>query len=223
VYAYLIPNYFPNTFLLFFHEIGIHEKNLFVIYNKMKCDCGKTEWISLPKTPFYIKKNTKSGCTCKLDKCPNYPICGVRNPTYLFIGKDGVCLECNLVFDKRLLKDKKRTQCLVCTEEKHLYQLPICDHKLCKDCIKNIFYNDYGNPKDYPEYTEFPYKPIGEYGEKDYYHPEEDYESNPYNEKWINDELVQIFEEWKNVYNEHADSVFQPANGKKCPYCRTKI
>ncbi len=189
----------------------------------MKCDCGKTEWISLPKTPFYTKKDTKSGCICKLTKCPNYKICKVRNPSCLLIGKGGVCLECNLVFNQRFVKDTNITKCLVCKKDKHLYQLPICEHKLCRKCIQNIFYCDYGNPKDYPEYIEFPYKPIGKYGEKGYYNPEDDYEANPYDEKWINDEQIQIFEEWKNVYNEHVDSVYRPANGKKCPFCRKKI
>ncbi len=192
------------------------------------CLCGKTKWIQLygdGSTPYYIKKDKNTGCECELPKCPNYDICGIRQPDEILSAFRGFCTECEFIcstYGKKLETNNIIEECPVCMDDKKLYTLPTCNHKLCKDCIKIIFYIDYGNPDDYPEEPIFPYECIGEYGDDNYYDPEEDFNNNPYDPKWENDEKVLEYLEKKNIRETYEERIIKHPENPSCPLCRKK-
>lgn len=79
-----------------------------------------------------------SKCTCK--QCPNFKLCKVWAPPWLFDCCNGRCQNCDASFRKNLEFRESTTpeECPICLEEKLLYiKHPAdCNHFQCSDCFK---------------------------------------------------------------------------------------
>ncbi len=182
-------------------------------------------WRQLGGTGLWRKKSVVE-CDCDLPKCPNYEICKNKHPKEGLSCFRGFCPDCEFSSSKYGMVFKKiegKNECPVCfNDDKELYKLPTCQHLLCNDCFRKIFFTDWGKEEDYPEIPEsFPHPPIGDEDDEDYYDPQIDYYENPDDEKWINDEAVQEWaRKWK-VAEEYEETLQHPINAQ-CPLCRAK-
>lgn len=180
-------------------------------------------WEKLGGTSLWRKKSIIN-CGCDLKKCPNYEICKNKGFNEIFDCFHGFCTDCEFStskYGKVLKKTEDKQECPVCLkDEDRLYFLPTCNHALCGECFRKIYYTDWGKEEDYPEVPGcFPHPPIGDWEDDNYYDPQADFEENPNDEKWINDEAVQEWARKCDIANKYEESFEHPHNAK-CPLCR---
>ena len=77
---------------------------------------------------------------CKPIKCPNYLFCNSLCPQWYLYCHKGFCVNCAICYGK-LLNTMDNVKCTFCTKKNTLgVQNPKCDHYLCVDCFKRLYY-----------------------------------------------------------------------------------
>lgn len=93
--------------------------------------------------------------------CINHSLCNNRIPDWMTI-----CIDCDMLFGtwingKVKLKEYQNFECPICLEIKTVFEQPKCDHKICADCFRVIYF---GNVKDLEniigEEPKYPYQYI---------------------------------------------------------------
>jgi len=85
--------------------------------------------------------------TCELKclpiKCPNYELCGVRNPLRELYCHGGRCINCDINYgDNFSFVSVTDQECPVCLENvQKMVQLLKCNHRLCVPCTKTIYFS----------------------------------------------------------------------------------
>jgi len=76
-------------------------------------------------------------CLCK--QCPNFNLCHVWAPQWVFDCKKGLCVNCDIHLGHLTFRDAT-TPCPVCTgpDKKAHVQFPGCEHWVCVDCMRKI-------------------------------------------------------------------------------------
>jgi len=122
-----------------------------------------------------------------------YPSYSIANHNDLW-----VCSHCKFSLPINY-NNKENGECCVCYQEKPLYKLPTCNHKLCLECCKTIYFGSTTNERPIhwnemtEEYPRWPYENVDEHEDdkkqEEYYYFEDthfNYEENTY------DELIEI-------------------------------
>jgi hypothetical protein len=175
-------------------------------------------WQQFLSTPLHIKTSNIE-CDCELTKCKNYDICKNREMDEMLSIFGGFCMICEQRFGTckyiNLQKTEEEKRCRSCDKDKFLYKLPSCIHECCGDCIRDMFFIDYGKIEDYPEIPKFPYPPIGNEDDDDYFDPEVEFNSD--DEIWKNDKAIK---EWKRKWKK-VEKYATSKTGKRteCPFC----
>lgn len=148
-------------------------------------------------------------CTheCRLQECPNFRLCGNREPQFILDFNQGVCNACTAHFGPHLLDfyDHCTFECPVCLRTTdHPIGLPRCSHRLCLDCFR-VIYLDETSP-----FPAFPYSP----------EQENEYFAEP--DLFLNDEKVRAWRmeigSWK--LRRMTFLAQQQPYLKRCPLCR---
>lgn len=83
-----------------------------------------------------------SKCTCK--QCPNFKLCKVWAPSWVFDCNAGRCINCNVSFRKNLVfrEYTPPKECPVCLEDKlvHIKHPADCNHSRCMDCFRELWW-----------------------------------------------------------------------------------
>lgn len=88
---------------------------------------------------------------CRHIKCPNYLLCGVIAPQWVYNCHNGRCGNCNISFGKDLTFKQSQEECGICLENKSSFvQLPACNHFICVECFRECYWpkNNDGEPPD---------------------------------------------------------------------------
>jgi hypothetical protein len=144
-------------------------------------------------------------------KCKNHLLCGAVLPEWWYDCKGHyLCSNCDCMFGKwqggkGVLPTKQDTECAVCLETGIAINLPNCEHYICINCFKRIWYgDDSGEP-------EFPYPEI-----------EDQYYDDPDNLKW--DMEYPLIKKYNEDWDEWDDARMDKYNSEKhlrcCPLCR---
>lgn len=137
-------------------------------------------------------------------KCPNYLLCNTQAPQWYFYCHSNLCMNCNMMFAKCL--NFKKSECLICLEEKLCVSQPKCQHYTCIDCFKRSYYGD----EDRSGEPDFPYS--DEISDK--------YSEFP--ERYKNDALIIKYNEdwnlWDDIREEKRNQEREYLG--KCPLCR---
>lgn len=80
-------------------------------------------------------------------KCKNYIICNEDIPISFIHKNEYICTSCDINFGpwrggKGKLKILEKNDCIICYENKEQIELPKCNHSLCIDCFKKIYYKE---------------------------------------------------------------------------------
>lgn len=94
---------------------------------------------------------TYDGSKCGCVKCPNFPVCRVWAPPWVFGCNRGLCINCASWGPGRL-EFKSLADCPICLEHKPSVKHPACEHTLCVDCLREQMY-----PSDAPSLPSRPY------------------------------------------------------------------
>ena len=163
---------------------------------------------------------------CEPIKCPNFKVCNTLNPQCILDCHNGRCYQCNMLFGNwnksggcGNLNFIDNIECPICFENKEGVCMPRCDHYICIDCFKRIYF------KDHYEEISFPYS-----DKESYYYdyleendivvlPDEKPEGILFtNEEWLN--II----EWNNNDNLAYERAEQQHNSEKnlrfCSICR---
>lgn len=146
-------------------------------------------------------------------KCKNFELCRGK----IWEGIDCyLCLNCDIMYGtwksihgpkktgKGYLNFKDDIECPICFETKRGVDQANCEHYLCIQCFRNIYY------KDFIEEPEYPYPDLNE---EDY-----DDEKNP---GWRNEyPLLKKFYEELDKYDEEMEKANEHENLNICPLCR---
>ena len=147
--------------------------------------------------------------------CKNHKVCNGLLPDR-WVDKRGryLCIPCETTFGKisqnksdGILKFADNIVCLQCSKFGKAVSYPSCgEHYLCLDCFDNNWYSHIKFP-----FIKFPYN-------KDI---ENEYHSNPYDEKWNNYCLIQVYNKqidlWVILKQEIINKCIQL---RKCPICK---
>lgn len=148
---------------------------------------------------------------CKLEKCPNFNICGTSCPRYILEFNSGLCFGC---FNVGILgfQEEKNWYCGICTLGfQESVKLPKCSHKLCIECVKKIYYPSLWDEMQNPE-PEFPYPEL----EEEYFQTLSDttvwtLPEHPKLSKWRT--------QWYGL-SVRAGISREPTYIRHCPFCR---
>lgn len=145
---------------------------------------------------------------CKPFPCPNEIICGSWVPKWcLGIKKNGLCLDCESKFQKKL-DIIENTECPMCMDTETCVIQPNCTHPTCVECFKRCMY---GKPDD-PE-------PIFPYPDEIETEWEDGGRDDP---AWCARYPLAV--EWDEAWNkwdhEKDQKYFREQNLRKCPICR---
>jgi hypothetical protein len=154
-----------------------------------------------------------------INKCINDILCKTESPIETTIDNKALCLECDMFYGKYnggpgKLNIKESTSCCFCfkKQQKCIKQTK-CDHYLCITCFKKI-YNLTEN-KFTIKIVNFPYPEV-----------EEEYNNDPYNEKWncVDYQLIQQFNDNLNDRCDKEEYYYSVCRQylKKCPECYKK-
>ena len=168
----------------------------------MEC-CGNGNCL----LPNYYGYNCKLHChyRCKPLRCPNYLICEQTFPLWVANCHNGTCSNCAIMNFK--LKFKEDIECSICLETKIGVCNFNCEHYICIDCFKRCNYGD----------DDLENEPLFPYGKE----IEDEYDDNPDDPIWDNDENIMRFNEEWNMWDdkrilEREKEVYL----RKCPICR---
>jgi hypothetical protein len=148
---------------------------------------------------------------CKGKKCPNYILCGIVAPQWLFDCCGDLCTNCDILFGKwaggKGILETQEVECPICLEEKLGISQPKCNHFLCIECFKRCHYGD----DDLENEPKFPYNSD----------IEEEYYDDPDNPEWANNEKIV---KYNNDYNKWDDQrelkKYNESYLRQCPLCR---
>ena len=76
-----------------------------------------------------------SNCCIPLE-CRNYIYCNVKQPKWVALCNNGMCMNCAIQMGKHTYTNQVE-DCCVCFEKKVMVILK-CNHKLCNECWYNI-------------------------------------------------------------------------------------
>lgn len=159
-------------------------------------------------------KNSDVICkyNCVLIECPNYIMCGAKEPKWYLNCHGGLCYSCNLMFGKwqggkGKLDFVDACECCICFDTTLCVSQPKCSHYACIECFKRCYH---GNESSIIE-PKFPY---GDDIADEYF---DTFDKT----KWENDELIKKYEDDFDEY-EYKKSVEyeQEKNLRRCPLCR---
>ena len=138
--------------------------------------------------------------------CDNVLVCGMQLPKWLYQCKNGLCINCDVMFGK--LRIIESGECPVCLETTQSIIMPNCTHSMCVGCFKRIMYGEEG-PIDPP----FPYSSeVEAEWERSGCNNPEWRARYPLIEAWVRecDELEEIRQE-----------IYEDEEGiRRCPLCR---
>ena len=98
-----------------------------------------------------MRTRKKSECqhNCKSIKCPNFKVCNTIVPQWYLDCHSGRCQSCNMFFGNwngsggcGNLNFVDNIECPICFENKEGVNMPRCDHYICIDCFKYIYFKD---------------------------------------------------------------------------------
>lgn len=152
----------------------------------------------------------------KYNKCQNYNLCNEMVP--IFISR---CTKCDLCYGewnggKGTLTEYPNHECPICLETKLCFEQPKCNHPICADCFRIVYFCEI--PDEFVESKigkepKHPYQDIlDQYETLDYYH----FEDNP--DYPLMDDYIK---EWDN-WNKLRDKLFDDSYNAKCCLCRVK-
>ena len=153
-------------------------------------------------------------------KCENYLVCDTLLPKWWLECKGNwLCTNCDMMFGtwtsngkkykgKGILPIVKQSECPVCLETKKSVTQPRCNHTICIDCFKRMYYGESDEENPPPK---FPYPNF-----------EDDYFDDTDNPKWMKDyPLISI---WVKKWNKWDDAKIKKYENekylRKCPMCR---
>lgn len=138
-------------------------------------------------------------------KCVNFQICNITLPDWwLDIDSKLICPECDMSFGE--LKFQENIECPVCYEKTTSVKLKNCDHTVCLDCFKRMYF---GNDELENE-PKFPYPDI-----------EDEYDNNQEDPKWKDYPLIDTYNKNWNSWDDQRQEKFDNETFlKKCPLCR---
>lgn len=95
---------------------------------------------------YYKNPDMICNYNCVPINCKNYELCGKSFPEQYQKG-EGTCLNCDIIFGKwnggkGILQLSDIEECCVCLENKIHISLPKCNHKLCIECMRKIYFNE---------------------------------------------------------------------------------
>jgi len=87
---------------------------------------------------------------CEPVKCKNFEFCGTLFPKQFIEcwGGKGCCINCDVLFGnwnggKGILDIKDNVdECCVCFESKRHISLPKCNHSVCIECLRKLFWSE---------------------------------------------------------------------------------
>lgn len=93
-------------------------------------DCGYPE----------VGENCPNSTPCTLQKCVNFPMCGIRLPLYVLQCKGGRCIKtCDMMYGRSFEffapEDMNKDECPVCLEHAETYMKYPCGHVICPSCF----------------------------------------------------------------------------------------
>jgi hypothetical protein len=139
-------------------------------------------------------------------KCKNYLLCHEVLPEWWWDCKECyLCTNCDMMFGNHL-EAKVDSECPICLETKIGVKLMNCNHIICLECFKRIWYgDDSGEPQ-------FPYS---QQIEDEYY----DDQDNP---KWnIDYPFIQKYQQDHNQWDDNRQNKYaNETNLRRCPLCR---
>ena len=163
-----------------------------------------------------IKKYIKEQNSKKLNyqdgdiKCPNFEICGQFFDNYHNINNN-LCFNCDVAYGiwdggkgKLIFK---QDDCCICLENKRCVSMPKCNHFVCIDDFKRMFYGE--KRQNEPQ---FPYPEL-----------EDDYDGRNYNNnKYDDDPVIIKYNEDYNKWDDTYDIKYEnEKNLRNCPLCRS--
>lgn len=79
-------------------------------------------------------------CNCQPAMCANNFVCGTTAPKQFLQGKDGLCINCDMIFGTKLELGADIECCSSCDEPDRLIPLPGCGHTICGDCVNFAYF-----------------------------------------------------------------------------------
>lgn len=153
------------------------------------------------------KKDMICEHNCAPIKCANFPVCGQQCPRWVLVIADGgapIGFTCKLSFGN--LKFTENIECPICLETKMGVKQLNCEHNVCVDCFKRCHYS-----RDYIPQPQFPYSR----------EIEDEYDNSRDDIRWINDPLIQKYNEDWELYEIKVDETYEnEASLRVCPLCR---
>lgn len=141
---------------------------------------------------------------CQPLKCPNFLVCGSVGPKWFLDIHRGTCWTCRSKNFRNL--EFSEDECPTCLDTKMCVKLLNCSHKQCVDCFRRC---QWGRGQQYFGVM-FPYPDL-----------EDEYEDDPDNERWKNDEKVQKW--WRDCELAEVRRQMEYETEKNlrcCPLCR---
>ncbi len=130
-------------------------------------------------------------------KCANYIIC---NTTINNNSDKEICFQCWLLFTKVKIDNSNNiktnngklvhynsTICNKCDNYRRCFKCPYCNHKLCINCFNNAYFYKFSDPPEFPYPNEY-----------------DTYFENSTDDKWVNDKLIQKF---NNEFIEYENKI----------------
>jgi len=87
-------------------------------------------------------------------KCKNYEVCeGILAPWWFDCKNNYICTHCDMIMGKwingnELLQFTNDIECPVCLNIKRCVSQPKCEHNICIECFKLIYYDKIYNNKE---------------------------------------------------------------------------
>lgn len=98
------------------------------------CECGHRDHNTFDGGDQQYCKS--ANCSCELQPCHNFWLCGKKLPQWLLGAHLGMCLDCALTVGK-IKQTGVKGECPICYDLKDLIELS-CRHRVCLECWKQV-------------------------------------------------------------------------------------
>ncbi|MFK5969993.1 MAG: hypothetical protein QM487_07750, partial [Candidatus Marithrix sp.] len=176
--------------------------------------------ISYMKCQYSIKINWICNYNCRPINCLNFKVCKQSFPSWMLGYHGEFCDECHNLFKESngKLRFSNKIDCPICLDIKDGCAMPRCNHYICLDCFKTIYFETSNYLPSFPfprieNYYDRLHNNLSDMIQEE--HPEIKISSSQWNIICAYEKLVK---KWSDKFKIRSHDEFKILD--KCPLCR---